>query len=294
MTISSMTGFAREEGVIGDRRWMWEIRSVNGRGLEFRYRGPVGFDHIEGDIRRAVSERFARGSISATLAVDRPDGARAFKVNAAVLDQAIELTEEIVRRTGCERPRADGLLSLRGVIEADDGAADEASREQLAAGIKAGFIKALESLASMRRAEGRALQAIINARIDSIESLTAAARANPGTTLAAIKARLEAMLAELLGGAGIPEERLAQEAALLAIRADVREELDRLDAHIGAARALAGAPDPVGRKLDFLSQEFNREANTLCSKAQDLELKRIGLELKTAIDQLREQVQNIE
>lgn len=289
-----MTGFARAEGADGSRRWAWEIKSVNGRGLELRFRLPPGFDHLENELRKAASQTIARGSIAATLNIDRATGEGAPRINRAALEQAIAMIDEIRARIDCEKPRAEGLLALRGVIEADEEGDDEAARAQFAAALTEGFRGALGALRSARDAEGRELSGALHAQIGEIERLTDAARAHAGAGLEAIRARIRSQLDELLAGAPIAEERLAQEAALLAIKADIREELDRLAAHIAAARDLLASAEPVGRKFDFLSQEFNREANTLCSKAQDIALKRLGLDLKTAIDQLREQVQNIE
>jgi uncharacterized protein (TIGR00255 family) len=291
--ISSMTGFARAEGALGARRWTWELRSVNGRGLEIRFRLPPGLDSLEMDLRRAAGEAFSRGSLSANLAVEAVDGAAPLRINLAALEQCIRAVDAVRTRIDCEKPRAEGLLALRGVLEADDGAEDEGARASFAAQVVLTFRTALRSLKSSRDAEGAALSPVIAATIDEIETLTAAARGSSGATLAAIRGRIAEQLEELLAGA-VPEERIAQEAALLAVKADIREELDRLNAHVAAARALLAADEPVGRRFDFLAQEFNREANTLASKAQDMALKRIGLDLKTAIDQLREQVQNLE
>lgn len=292
-SLSSMTGFARTEGAEGARRWAFEAKSVNGRGLELRFRLPPGFDRIEGDLRKLAGEAFARGSITVHLNFDSAGGENAFRINAAALDQALAAMEAIRMRIDCEKPRPEGILALRGVIEAGQEAESEAERAALDAALAAGFRKTLAALKAAREGEGRTLAATLAAQIDEIERLAGEARAHAGAGLAAIRLRIAEQLKELLEGA-IPEERLAQEAALLAIRADIREELDRLDAHVAAARALLKSGGPAGRRLDFLSQEFNREANTLASKAQDMDLKRIGLELKTVIDQFREQVQNIE
>lgn len=294
MTISSMTGFARTEGAHEAWRWVWEIRSVNGRGLETRFRLPPGHDGVEPALRKAVGDAFTRGSFSATLNLARAAGVSALRINPAALDEALRMIEQVRMRLDCEKPRAEGILSLRGVTEIEDGGEDEAARAALAAALVDTFRVALKALKDARAAEGRALAAVVAAQIDEIERLAGAARSSAGAAPEAIRARIAAQLADMLSGAGVPDERLAQEAALLAIKADVREELDRLDAHVEAARALLCAGEPVGRRLDFLMQEFNREANTLCSKASDMALKRLGLDLKTVIDQMREQVQNIE
>jgi uncharacterized protein (TIGR00255 family) len=294
MTISSMTGFARVDGALDARRWIWEARSVNGRGLEFRFRGPPGFDHLDPELRKRAGEAFTRGSVSATLTLDQAATGRALRINEEALEQAIRIVRSISSRIECEKPRPEGIAALRGVLEPDEGAEDEETRAALASALTQSFVRCLSELQKSRRNEGEKLLAALSAQIFEIDRLTAAARDHAGAGLESIKARIRLQLAELLDAGAIPAERLEQEAALLAIKADIREELDRLAAHIAAARELLAAPDPVGRKLDFLSQEFNREANTLCAKAQDITLKRIGLELKTAIDQFREQAQNVE
>ena len=294
MTVSSMTGFARAEGVHEGRRWSWEVKSVNGRGLEMRFRLPPGLDHIEPGLRKAAAERLSRGSLNAFLSLDKPAGSGLPKVNEAALEEALKLIETIGARIETERPRAEGVLAIRGVIEQDDGEESEETRAALGKALTEGFRNAVEGLQKARRDEGATLKAVLAAQIDDIERLSALARAHAETSPAAIRDRIAAQLKELLANNTVAEERLAQEAAMLAVKADVREELDRLTAHVEQGRALLGSPDPVGRRLDFLTQEFNREANTLCSKAQDMSLKRLGLDLKTVIDQMREQVQNVE
>lgn len=294
MTISSMTGFARIDGAHEAWSWVWEVRSVNGRGLETRFRLPPGHDGLEPALRKAVGETFARGSINATLSLGRAAGAAGLRINEAALDEALRMIERVKGRLDCEKPRPEGVLALRGVIEADDGVLDEEARQALAAALTESFRAALGALKAARLAEGAALATVISGQIDEVERLTGEARASAAASPEAIRARIASQLGDLLAGAGLSEERIAQEAAMLAIKADVREELDRLAAHIAAARELLTAGEAVGRRFDFLTQEFNREANTLCSKSQDLGLKRTGLELKTVIDQMREQVQNVE
>lgn len=294
MAISSMTGFARIEGAQDGRRWTWEIKSVNGRGLELRFRLPPGFDFLEPELRKAAAEAFSRGSFNATLSIDKTALGPALRINSEALDETIRMIETIRARIDCEKPRAEGILNVRGVVEQDESDQDEASRAAWANALIAGFRKATAALQGARVAEGKNLATALAAQIAEIERLELEARANAAANPETIRARLAAQLADLTAGAGIAEERLAQEAALIAIKADIREELDRLVAHAAAARALLKDKEPVGRKLDFLTQEFNREANTLCSKAQDMGLKRLGLDMKTVIDQMREQVQNIE
>ncbi len=293
MALSSMTGFARAEGALGETRWVWEIKSVNGRGLEPRFRLPPGYDFLELDLRKALSEKFSRGSFNAFLSLKGAAVEGAFVVNRAALSSAIKLVEEIRLAVDCDKPRPEGLLALRGVVEQESALDDEDARAALAAALKKSFEDALALLAHARLSEGAAIGALISSQLDAISRLTADARANAEAAPAAIRARIAAQLADLLAGS-IDEARLAEEASMLALRADIREELDRLDAHVEAGRALVAKGGVIGRKLDFLTQEFNREANTLCSKAQDMALKRIGLDLKGVIDQMREQVQNLE
>lgn len=293
MAISSMTGFARMEGALNETRWTWEIKSVNGRGLEPRFRLPPGYDFLESDLRKLLAERFSRGSFNIFLSLKGAAIEGAFAVNRAALESAIKLIEEIRVRIDCDKPRPEGLLALRGVVEQESALDDEDSRAVLAEKLKATFRACVGDLAEARRREGEALEALISGQLSSVAALTAVARASSDAKLEAIRARIAQQLAELLAGA-IPEDRLAEEAAMLAVRADIREELDRLDAHVEAGRSLLTDAGAVGRRLDFLTQEFNREANTLCSKAQDMGLKRVGLDLKTTIDQMREQIQNVE
>lgn len=293
MAISSMTGFARMEGALEETRWTWEIKSVNGRGLELRFRLPPGYDFLESDLRKLLAERFSRGSFNVFLSLKGAAIDGAFAVNRAALESAIKLIEEIRVRIDCDKPRPEGLLALRGVVEQESALDDEDSRSALAEKLKATFRACVGDLAEARRREGEALEALISGQLSSIATLTAVARSSGDAKLEAIRAKIALQLAELLAGA-VPEERLAEEAAMLAVRADIREELDRLDAHVAAGRSLLTDAGAVGRRLDFLTQEFNREANTLCSKAQDMGLKRVGLDLKTTIDQMREQVQNVE
>ena len=293
MPLASMTGFARGEGALGETRWTWEIKSVNGRGLEPRFRLPPGLDFLEQDLRKALAERFSRGSFNAFLSLKGAAVEGGLAVNRAALDSAIALIAEVRARIPCEPPRAEGILALRGVVDVQSALDDEDERATLAAALSKSFAQTADTLAQSRRREGDALQRLIADLLGEIETLSAAARQAAGAAMAATRDRFAAQLAELLSSA-FSEERLAQEAAALAVKADVREELDRLAAHIEAARALLAKGGAAGRQLDFLTQELNREANTLCSKAQDMGLKRIGLDLKTAVDRMREQVQNVE
>ncbi len=293
MSIASMTGFARAEAASGDRQWVWELRSVNGRGLDVRCRLPNGYDALDPVVRTAVAQRCRRGNVSVTLTESRQQRPR-LSVNRAALDQVLAIMAELRASTdiAAAPPRLDGLLALPGVIERAEEESDPASALEL---LTRHLNEALDGLKAMRLAEGARLVDMAITHIDEIERLTRDARGIAGTQPGAITERLRLQLEALLGQVPLPgPDRLAQESALLAAKADVREELDRLAAHVGAVRALVEAGGAIGRKFDFLCQELNREANTLCSKAADVELTRIGLDLKVAIEQLREQVQNIE
>ncbi len=288
-----MTGFA-SSGVAsqGDSGlgWQWEIRSVNGRGLDVRCRLPAGIERLEPAVRAAIAKRVTRGNVSATLTLPQRDGASRLRLNREALDNVMAIVKELEGKLDTAAPRIDGLLGLRGVLESGDDATPPDDKAVLAA-----LDQALVSLARVRTEEGRQLETVVVAHLDEIESLNGRAGTCAGAQPAAIKARLEAQIAELLGASpAMPADRLAQEAAMLAARADIREEMDRLKAHVAAARALLREGGAIGRKLDFLSQEFNREANTLCSKSNDIALTNIGLALKAAIDRLREQAANIE
>ncbi len=290
-----MTGFARAQG--GDDRvsWTWELRSVNSRGLDQRYRLPGGWEALEPELRLLAGETLSRGSLQANLTVKAARAPAKLTVNRAVLDQLVALAKELETELPAAPARLDGLLGLRGVLEEIEEEESEELQTLRRTAVRDGFAEALDGLVAMRGQEGARLQALVESHLERIVELEAAARATAASQPAAIKARLQALLAELLGAEpALPEERLAQEAALLVGKADVREELDRLAAHIAASRDLLREGGAVGRRLDFLCQEFNREANTLCSKSADVELTRIGLELKGAIEQLREQIQNLE
>ena len=294
MALSSMTGFAESSGGHGGLAWRWEAKSVNGRGLDLRLRTPPGLDGLEAPARKLATTRFSRGSLQLSLSVAPQEEGRGLKIDAAALAAAVRMAKEIAAETGLAPARVDGILALKGVIVSDDAApADETARAHRDAAILESLAAALDGLAKERRNEGAKLHTVLAAQLDEIEALVQEAGRLAATQPAALKEKLTAQMRELLTG-GLPEERLAQEAALLAARADVREELDRLAAHVADARAMLKAGQGVGRKLDFLAQEFNREANTLCSKSADIQLTRIGLGLKAVIDQFREQAQNVE
>jgi uncharacterized protein (TIGR00255 family) len=292
--LSSMTGFARKDGAAGDWRWVWEIKTVNARGLEMRFRLAPGFDNLEVDLRKAAQKKLSRGALSANLIVQGDQAQARYRVNETALEEAVAQVEKIAARLKCDRPRAEGILALRGVMEPVDDDVSDHERKTLSAAVAKSFDECLEALAATRRAEGANVAAVLAELFDDAERIAKTAKTRAAAAPAALRERIAAQMRDLLAGAPLSEERLAQEAAMLALKADIREELDRLAAHIEAGRALLESDSPAGRQLDFLSQELNREANTLCAKAPDLEIKRLGLALKQIIDQLREQVQNVE
>ena len=295
MALSSMTGFARAEGVSGAYVWAWELKSVNAKGLELRLRLPPGWDAVEAPLRARAGEALARGTVHANLTVQRAGVAPVVRVNEPVLAAVLSTMRDVAKRIEAAPPAIDGILALKGVIEVLDEDEREEDRRAAETDIVAGFSTALKSLAEMRKREGGALATVLRTRLDEIAALTARAEAAPGRKADAIKARLAEQVAALLETSNrFDPDRLHQEAILIASKADIREELDRLVAHVAQARRLIDAGGPAGRKLDFLSQELNRESNTLCAKSNDVELTNIGLELKTVVEQFREQVQNLE
>ncbi|WP_245579146.1 YicC/YloC family endoribonuclease [Inquilinus limosus] len=290
--LSSMTGFARKEGGVDGLSWVWEARSVNGKSLDLRLRTPAGFERLESVARVELAKRFRRGNVTLNLSLGRSETAPALRINREVLDQLVALARELNGETA--PIRVDTLLGIRGVVETGDTASAELN-SAVEAEAAAAIAPLLDDLQAARLEEGGRLRDVLAAQIDHIAGLVGDARASAAAQPDALKARLKAQLDLLLEARPpLPEDRLAQELALLVGRCDVREELDRLDAHIGQARGLLAAGSGVGRRLDFLCQEFNREANTLCSKAADVALTRIGLDLKAVIEQFREQIQNIE
>ena len=295
MPISSMTGFARASGERQGLFWQWEIKSVNGKALDVRLRLPPGFEALEAPVRAALGNGFKRGNLQVSLSVSGQVARETVRLNQDILDRLVAAGEALRERIGGEPLRADVLLSIKGVVEVATEPEAEGEAEARNAAMLKSFDEALKALGQARREEGDRLDAILSAQVQRIAELADAARHNPSRTPEAIRARLAEQVHRLLEvGAALDPDRLHQEAVIAATRADIQEELDRLNAHVEAARALLAAEDAVGRKFDFLAQEFNREANTLCSKASDRSLTAIGLDLKTVIDQLREQVQNIE
>ncbi|MBT5647836.1 MAG: YicC family protein [Rhodospirillaceae bacterium] len=289
-----MTGFARVDGAVAGYSWVWEVKSVNSKGLDLRFRLPNGFDQIEAGARKLAGESFVRGNLSINLNLQRPDRPPVLEVNREVLDQMVALATEY--KDGAGNVNVETLLGLRGVVDVVEGEdEDEAEIAQRDAAITVGFGELMTALATARREEGARMGAVVDEHIEEISSLISEAAALAEMQPVRRQERLAAQLDELLGSENaVSPERLAQELALIISKGDVREELDRLVAHVGAARDLMAESGAVGRRLDFLCQEFNREANTLCSKSSDLELTRIGLALKAAIERLREQIQNIE
>jgi uncharacterized protein (TIGR00255 family) len=288
-----MTGFARAEGAELGISWVWEVKSVNGKSLDLRLRLVPGFDALEPQLRATVAQRFRRGNFSANLSVTRT-APMAVRVNRETLAQLTAVMNELGREFEAAPPRLDGLLTLRGVVETVEDE-DEAVLEKRRLAVLGSWVTVLDRLAMARAEEGARLAALLRSQLEELTSLVAAAEGSAAAQPAAIRDRLRKMLASLTDlVSGISEERVAQEMAMLVARSDVREEIDRLRAHLGQAGDLLRQGEAVGRRLDFLCQELNREANTLCAKSADIDLTRIGLSLKAGVEQFREQVQNIE
>ena len=295
MSLTSMTGFARVAGARGPWRWTVEIKCVNAKGLDLRLRLPPGFDRIEAEARTRLGKALTRGACFVTIAASRVGAATRTRLDLSALEEIISAARAAATKAGLAPPTMDGVLAVRGVVEVVEAVDDEAGFAAVCAGALESLEAAIAALVVSRRLEGAALQAILAERLDSIGRLTQAADDNPARRPEAVRARLAAAVAALLESSrGFDENRLHQEGILLAAKADIREELDRLKTHVAAARALLAEGGPVGRRLDFLAQELGREANTLCAKANDVSLTAQGLELRAQIEQLREQVQNIE
>ncbi len=291
--LASMTGFARTDGVAPGLSWAWELRSVNGRGLDVRVRLPPGLDGLEPALREEASRTLRRGNVTATLTVKRDERAR-LAVDPAVLDEVLRLALDLAARIpGASPPRPEALLAMPGVLRSATG--NEGMPPAGIAAVQAGFTQALAGLHAARLEEGARLQTILAAQLDEVAVLHAQAGAEAADQPALQRARMmDGLAALLLDRPGLPEDRIAAEVALLATRSDVREELDRLASHVAAARALLQDGAAVGRRFDFLVQEFVREVNTLCSKSASVSLTATGLRLKSVVEQMREQVQNVE
>ncbi|WP_439272565.1 YicC/YloC family endoribonuclease [Pseudochrobactrum sp. HB0163] len=310
MTVQSMTGFARhivnytpQAGASGAAaRINWEIRSVNGKGLDIRFRIPHGFDDLEQQLRASLGRVFSRGSFQVSLTIDETENRADFIINEALLHQVLQTAKQLETQYGLRPPSLDGLLNLRGILEQPQALPDDEAGNALKTVLLASFEEVLGNLQAMRRQEGKHLANLLGTHVDKIAELAQQARNDASRSAEAIRQRLAGQVALLLeavngnGSSGVvlDEQRLHMEAAFLATRADIQEELDRLDMHVAAARKLLAEGGVIGRKLDFLSQEFNRETNTLCSKSNAASITAIGLELKSVVDQFREQVQNLE
>ncbi|MEI7804359.1 MAG: YicC/YloC family endoribonuclease [Hyphomicrobiales bacterium] len=293
--LSSMTGFARGHGVVGSYAWAWELKSVNAKGLDVRLRLPPGWDAIEAPVRARANEALVRGTVYANLTIDRKGVGVAVKVNEPVLAAVLATLKTISSRVEASPPTLDGIMALKGVIEVTEEDEREEDRRAAEAALIAGFEQTLAGLTSMRKQEGKTLGEILSARLAEISALARRADAAPGRKPEAVKARLAEQVAALLSTSQrFDSDRLHQEAILIAAKADIREELDRLASHVTQAQRMLSDGGAIGRKLDFLSQELNRESNTLCAKSNDVELTNIGLELKGTVEQFREQVQNLE
>jgi uncharacterized protein (TIGR00255 family) len=295
MALSSMTGFARGHGVSGAYSWAWELKSVNAKGFDLRLRLPPGWDAVEGLARTGAAQVLARGTVHGTLTVERQGVAPSVRINEPVLAAVLATIKGLAGRVDATAPRLDGILSLKGVIEVIDEDEREEDRRVAEAAVIAGFHATVAELAAMRRHEGEVLGQVLTQRVREIAVLAERAEAAPGRRPEAIKARIVEQVAMLLDASDrFDPDRLHQEAILIASKADIREELDRLASHVAQIERLIAGGGPIGRRLDFLAQELNREANTLCSKSNDVELTNIGLELKSVVEQFREQVQNLE
>jgi len=294
--INSMTGFGSAEGAYEGCSWTWEVKSVNGKGLDLRWRFPQGFDGFDAEVRKRLSARFKRGNFSINLNLIRPEAALRYRVNEEMMDQLMPVIASLKEKLPeVQAPALDGLMNLKGLIEAEEEEETPEFREGLEAALLETLGVAIGALDQSRAAEGDKLNSILEDRLAHMDRLVKAAEANAALLPEKIRERLKAQVEDLLGQApGLPEERLAQEAAVLMVKADLREEVDRLKAHVETARELLADKEAVGRRFDFLCQEFNREANTLCSKSSDSELTKIGMDLKVTIDQIREQIQNVE
>lgn len=295
MALSSMTGFARSHDACGAYAFEWELRSVNAKGLDLRMRLPPGWDAVEPLIRKRATELLARGTVYANLSVKRADAGPLIRVNDEVLASVIKVAADLSAKLAAPPPTVDGILAIKGVLEVSEPDDSEEDRQAAEAAVLKAFDQALSGLVEMRRREGTSLQQILASRLDEIAALARRADGAPGRHADAIKARLSEQIAMLLESSErFDADRLHQEAIMIAAKADIREELDRIASHVAQARELIGKGGAVGRRLDFLAQEFNREVNTTCSKSNDLELTNIGLEMKNVVEQFREQVQNLE
>jgi uncharacterized protein (TIGR00255 family) len=294
MALSGMTGFARVDGADGAWTWAVEVRSVNGRNLETRFRGPPGFDGLERVAREASQARFARGQINVAVQAKRADAGQGVRVNTEILARYVELSSSLMAEGHAVMPSSADLLALRGVIEAADEDETPEARSLIEAAMAQSLTTAFDALLIARRAEGAALRPVLDAAMARIADLVGQAEGEAAAQTLAIRDRFARRMTELAGSGPDVAERIVTEAAAQAVKADVREELDRLKTHIVSARELLASDSGAGRRLDFLSQEFHRETNTLCAKSATSALTAIGLDLKAVIEQFREQIQNVE
>jgi uncharacterized protein (TIGR00255 family) len=295
MALSSMTGFARSHGASGPYVFEWELKSVNAKGFDLRLRLPPGWDELEAIAKKRAAERLARGTVYANLNIKRANALAVVRINEDVLASVVNAASQLAGKIDAVAPSIDGLLGIKGVIEVVEPESDEEEDKAAMAAAAAAFDNALADLVAMRQREGLALGQILSERMDEVEALAKRAETAPGRKPEAIRARLAEQVAALLETSDrFDADRLNQEALLIAARADIREELDRIGSHVAQARELIRKGGPIGRRLDFLAQEFHREANTCCSKSNDVELTNTGLEMKNVIEQFREQVQNLE
>lgn len=290
-----MTGFSRAGVSTTTAEIVWELRSVNGRNLDLRFRSPTALDSIEQDLKKTAGEFFSRGNIGCSLTINFAACTNRPVINQDYLDWVLKLSEELEKANKIRKPSIDGLLSLRGIVEYDTPENATLDNDDLKNAVINCFVDALQRLKTAREKEGQNLNKVLSGQVDTIERLVNKAQHDPARSQEAIKIRLKSLVDGLIDtNSTLDPQRLNMEAVLLAAKVDIQEELDRLEGHIKATRYLLSANEPVGRQLDFLAQEFNREANTLCSKVHTASLSEIGLALKAVIDQLREQIQNIE
>jgi uncharacterized protein (TIGR00255 family) len=295
MPLSSMTGFARSHGASGPYAFEWELKSVNAKGFDLRMRLPPGWDELEALAKKRAGELLSRGTVYANLNVKRTGAVSTVRINEEVLGSIVKVAGVLAGKIDAVAPSIDGLLAIKGVIEVVEPESNDAEDRAAKAAAAAAFEQALADLVKMRQREGMTLGQILSQRMDEFEKLAKKAEAAPGRKPEAIRARLAEQIAALLEASErFDSDRLNQEAIMMAAKADIREELDRIASHISQAREMIGKGGPVGRRLDFLAQEFNREVNTCCSKSNDLELTNTGLEMKNVVEQFREQVQNLE
>jgi uncharacterized protein (TIGR00255 family) len=295
MALSSMTGFARSHGTSGPYAFEWELKSVNAKGFDLRMRLPPGWDEIETVARKRATEILSRGTVYANLTVKRGNALSTVRVNEDVLNSILRIAADLAGKIDAVAPSVDGLMAIKGVIEVVEPEADEDEDKAAKIAVAAGFEEALTALVAMRKREGATLGDILTLRMNEIETLAKKAEVAPGRKPEAIRAKLAEQIAALLESSDrFDSDRLNQEALMMAAKADIREELDRIASHVSQAREMIGKGGAVGRRLDFLAQEFNREVNTCCSKSNDIELTNTGLEMKNVVEQFREQVQNLE